>query len=68
MTLVQVEKRVQALEKTMRQLIRSKPVISRNWYRSQSGRFAGDPDFEEIVKLGRTYRSSLRPVVHSKRP
>ena len=68
MTLMQVEKRVKVLEKTMRHLVRSKSLITRNWYRTQAGRFANDPDFEEIVKLGRVYRKSLKPETHSKRP
>lgn len=68
MTLVQVEKRVKALEKTMRRLVGSKPTMNRNWYRAQAGRFARDPDFDEIVKLGRAYRKSLKPPAHSNRP
>jgi hypothetical protein len=64
MTLIQVEKRVKALEKTMRQLVRSSAPfrssakVKKNWYRTQAGRFAGDTDFDEIVKLGRAYRKS----------
>jgi len=68
MTLMQVEKRVKVLEKTMRRLVRSKSLTTRNWYRTQAGRFAHDPDFEEIVKLGRAYRQSLKPQKPSKRP
>ena len=67
MTLIQVEKRVKALEKTMSRLIRSKPMIDRKWYRTQSGRFAHDPDFDEIVRLGRAYRKSLKPQAQSRR-
>ncbi len=66
MTLTQVEKRVKALEKTVRQLVRSKPGIDRNWYRTRAGQFAGDADFDEIVRLGLAYRKSLSPVPHSK--
>src|ERR1043166_4313640 len=36
MTLMQVEKRVQALEKTMRRLVRSEPLTNRNWYRTHA--------------------------------
>ena len=68
MTLVQVEKRVKALEKTMRRLVGSKPLVIRKWYRTQAGRFAHDLAFDEIVKLGRAYRKSLKPGTHSKRP
>lgn len=67
MTLMQVEKRVKALEKTMRQLVRSKRMINRDWYRTHAGRFAQDRDFDEIVKLGQAYRKSLKPATHSKR-
>jgi len=62
MTLLRLEKRVSALQKTLRRLGRSKSRINRDWYRTDSGRFARDPDFEEIVKLGQAYRKSLRPT------
>jgi hypothetical protein len=68
MTLMQVEKRVKVLEKTMRRLFGSKPPDDRRWYRTQAGRFAHDPAFDKIVKLGRAYRKSLKPAAHSKRP
>jgi len=68
MTLVQVEKRVKALENTMRRLVGSNPLANRSWYRTQAGRFAHDPAFDEIVKLGHAYRKSLKPGAHSKRP
>ena len=68
MTLMQVEKRVKALEKTIRRLVGPKPMVERKWYRTQAGHFSRDPVFDEIVKLGRTYRKSLRPRSYSKRP
>ena len=58
MSLVQIEKRVKALETTVRRLARQKPSINRRWYRTHAGRFANDPVFDEIVKLGRAYRRS----------
>jgi len=64
---MQVEKRVKALEKTMRRLVQAEPRIDRNWYRTQAGRFASDPDFDEIVRLGKAYRRSLRNTPNSKR-
>ena len=67
MTLMQVEKRVKVLEETMRRLVRSDSLMTRNWYRTQAGRFAHDPDFEEIVKLGPAYRKSLKPPPRSRR-
>jgi hypothetical protein len=67
MTLMQVEERLKALEKTIRRLVQSKPMLNRSWYRTQSGRFKDDPEFEEIVKLGQAYRKSLKPAAHSRR-
>ena len=67
MTLIQIERRVKALEQTVHRLARRKPSVSRKWYRSHAGRFAGDPVFEEIVKLGRAYRQSQRPKLDAKR-
>jgi hypothetical protein len=61
MTLVQIEKRVKALEQTVQQLAQSKPAPDRAWYRTRAGRFAGDPVFGEILKLGRAYRKAQRP-------
>ncbi len=71
LTLTQVENRVKALERAVRRLSRSTPtrrLIERKWYRTGAGRFASDPEFEEIVRLGRAYRKSLRPTPRSKRP
>jgi hypothetical protein len=31
------------------------------WWVDHAGRFANDPVFDEIVRLGREYRESLRP-------
>ena len=67
MTLIQIEKRVKALEQTVQRLAGSKRPANRKWYRSQAGRFAGDPIFEKIVKLGRAYRKSQRPKLDGKR-
>ena len=52
----------------MKGLTQAKPPATRKWYRSDAGRFARDPVFEEIVKLGRAYRKSQRPKIDSKRP
>ncbi len=67
MTLIQIEKRVKALEKTVRSLAGTKRPANRKWYRAEAGRFAGDPVFQEIVKLGRAYRQSRRPKRDAKR-
>jgi hypothetical protein len=67
MTLAQIEKRVKVLEKTVRTLAQSKPLIDRDWYRTQAGRFAHDRVFDEILKLGRAYRKSQGSRGHSPR-
>jgi hypothetical protein len=67
MTLIEIERRVKALEQTVRSLAGNKRPRNRKWYRTQAGRFAGDPIFEKIVKLGRAYRQSQRPKLGSKR-
>jgi hypothetical protein len=61
MTLVQIEKRVRALESRVRRLVQHSRPISRTWYRSHAGRFAGDPVFEDILDLGRAYRKAQSP-------
>ena len=67
MTLIQIEERVKALEQSVQRLAGTKRPANRKWYRAQAGRFAGDPVFEEIVKLGRAYRDSQRPKPDTKR-
>lgn len=64
MTIAQLEKRLAALEQTVAAL-RAKvdhPVAPRGaWSRENAGRFANDPLFEEMVRLGKEYRDSLKP-------
>jgi len=60
MTLVQIEKRVKALEQVVQGLRKRGSPANRKWYRTHAGRFADDPAFEEILKLGRAYRKSQR--------
>lgn len=67
MTLVQMEKRVKALEQTLQDLAATKRAVNRKWYRTHAGRFAGDAIFDRITRLGRAYRKSLRPAPDSKR-
>jgi hypothetical protein len=66
MKLIEIERRVKALEQTVRSLAGNKRPVNRKWYRTQAGRFASDPVFERIVKLGRAYRRSQRPKLDSK--
>ena len=57
MTLKQLEERVNDLERQVAQLRREmrplRPMIS---VEDTFGMFADDPDFDEIVRLGREYR------------
>jgi hypothetical protein len=57
--MAQMEKRLAALEKSVAEL--KETSERQRWWREGAGRFANDPDFEEIVRLGRQYRDSLRP-------
>jgi hypothetical protein len=66
-TLMQIEKRVKTLEQIINGLTEAKRPANRRLYCSQAGRFAGDPVFDKIVKLGRAFRNSQRPKVNSKR-
>ncbi len=68
MTLVQIEHRIKALERTVQKLVRTKPPIRLKWYRTDAGRFANDIAFEEIVRLGRAYRRSQRSCSSRGRP
>jgi hypothetical protein len=57
MTLEQLEQRVHALERQVAELRReSKPLGSLGSVQATFGMFAEDPEFEEIVRLGREYR------------
>jgi hypothetical protein len=62
MTVAQIEDRLQKVERAvddLTRIIEARPV--KGWHRTQAGRFANDPVFDEIVRLGRQYRRSLRP-------
>ena len=61
MTLAQLEKRVERLEKLLQD--QSFPVPPRNakWWLDHAGAFANDSGYDQIVRLGRQYRQSLRP-------
>lgn len=67
MTLLQIEKRVKVLEQALKGLSRSRPKIPRRWYRTHAGRFANDPVFNKIAKLGRAYRKSQGSPRHKRR-
>ncbi len=64
MTTAELAKRLAALEKTVEELksqVTRFGPLSRRWWAESAGRFAGDAVFDEIVRLGREYRESLRP-------
>ena len=57
MTLEQLEQRVNDLERQMAELRReTKPLRPLNRVEETFGMFANDPDFDEIVRLGRQFR------------
>ena len=63
MSSLQLEERLQALERAVERLesqVRSADPM-RRWWAEDAGRFKSDPVFDEIVRLGRKYRQSLRP-------
>lgn len=75
MTVAELEQRLLALEKAVEEM-RARfpaapngqgqpggvtPQTQRHWWRDDAGAFAKDPGFEEMVRLGREYRESLRP-------
>jgi hypothetical protein len=66
MTIKELEFRVQQLERVVERLqsrlVHQVGVNPKGrWWRDAAGRFADDPIFDEIVRLGRQYRESLRP-------
>ena len=60
MTLEQLEQRVRVLEREVAQLRGElKPLRPLASVQETFGMFAGDPEFDEIVRLGREYRDEL---------
>lgn len=57
-----LEKRVLQLEQEV-SLLKSQAAgqSDRPWWERIAGKFENDPAFDEIVRLGREYRNSLRP-------
>ena len=64
MTLPELEQKVARLEADLLQL---KSEVARpnkadpKWVLAHAGRFKDDPGFDEVARLGREYRESLRP-------
>jgi len=64
MSMTEFARRLTALEKAVDELraqLARNASPKRRWWVEGAGRFANDPVFDEIVKLGRKYRESLRP-------
>lgn len=60
MTLEQLEQRVQVLERQVAELCAAlKPLRPLGSVQETFGMFAADPEFEEIVRLGREYRNEV---------
>jgi hypothetical protein len=62
-TNLQIEQRLAVLEKAVGELKAHARSNSngRRWWVEDAARFANDPAFDEIVRLGQKYRQSLRP-------
>jgi hypothetical protein len=56
-----VEERLTIIEKELAELKRKLPVPKRDWIARISGSFKGDPDFGEILRLGREIRDAEGP-------
>jgi hypothetical protein len=64
MTLGALSKRLQELERVVEQLQQRVDGLAdpdRRWWIEDAGRFANDPIFDEIVRLGRQHRKTRRP-------
>lgn len=64
MSVVELERRLRALEQEvarLRRQLRGEKIDERPWWEKVWGSFSGDPAFEEAMRLGRRYRESLRP-------
>jgi hypothetical protein len=64
MTLAELEQKVARLEADLQQLKSEVNKVNKadpKWVLAHSGRFKNDPGFDEVVRLGREYRESLRP-------
>ena len=63
MTLAELAKRVEELEKQLSEMRKKVEHLPDRtpWWMTGTGRFANDPVFDEIVRLGREYREALHP-------
>ena len=67
---VTLKQRVEALEQVVASLQQRQEAgpAGRAWLDDLYGKFAGDPDFENAMKLGHKYRQSLRPRIRNPKP
>ena len=67
---VPLKHRVEALEAEVARLktkLENGPASPRPWWEQVWGSFAGDPAFQEAMRLGRQYREAQRPKSPSRR-
>lgn len=67
---VPLRDRVEALESEVARLkaqLESRSAASQPWWEQIWGSFAGDPAFQDAMRLGREYRHSQRPKTSSPR-
>ena len=65
MNLSELERKVEQLEKELSDLRAKVGEPNGRWWVDHAGRFAGDKEFQKIIKNGRKYRKSLRPKASS---
>lgn len=56
-----LEERVALIEKELEQLRQQLPPPQKTGWRKLLGAFDNDPDFDEIIRLGKEYRNSQVP-------
>lgn len=61
MTLAQLEKRVEKLEKLISRQSLTAPERNAKWWLEHAGVFKDDPGYDQMVRLGKKYRESLKP-------
>jgi hypothetical protein len=70
MSQAEIEARLLALEAEVQRLKSQggQNKADPKWILAHAGRFADDPGFDEVVRLGREYRESLGPKPKKKKP
>ena len=66
MTLAQLEKRVEHLEKLMSSQTLTGPIQNAKRWLDRAGGFADDAGYEQMVLIGRKYRQSRQPKLRKK--